>query len=230
MGNDITEPLVLSAGSHEAGSGKGCAMNVISWENGDSIITDYPACSDRMLSRLVQAVNDNLADVDTGLLSAEASLVALDLGHATVGTALPPHVQGPWVAALRAVLHPRLMVLRLDRDRAADATDIVVDLHNLSNERTASSPYLAARIVMETAIVTPGSTEDALVEITREIIAKFKELAGITSPAPDPVVTACAVSRMREVVDGDIGDPLKHIELEPVEEPIPSTVPEEVPA
>ena len=29
---------------------------------------------------------------------------------------------------------------------------------------------------------------------------------------------------------GDIGDPLKHVELEPVEEPIAVPVPEEVPA
>lgn len=29
---------------------------------------------------------------------------------------------------------------------------------------------------------------------------------------------------------GNIGDPLKHIELEPVEEPVQAPVPEEVPA
>lgn len=29
---------------------------------------------------------------------------------------------------------------------------------------------------------------------------------------------------------GDIGEPLKHTEMEPVEEPIPATVPEEVPS
>lgn len=83
---DIFEPLQLSRGSHQAGSGKGCAMNVISWENGDTKITDYPECSDRMLARLVQGVNDSLADAD-GYLNAENSLIALDLGHATVGTA-----------------------------------------------------------------------------------------------------------------------------------------------
>lgn len=46
-------PLRLAIGSHQAGSGKGCAMNVISFENGDSEITDLPDCSDRMLARLV---------------------------------------------------------------------------------------------------------------------------------------------------------------------------------
>lgn len=83
--NDIFTPLILARGSHRAGSGKGCAMNVVSWENGDTIITDYPACSDRMLARIVQWVNDGLAGED-GLLSADDSLIALDLGHATVGT------------------------------------------------------------------------------------------------------------------------------------------------
>ena len=83
--SSIFEPLILAAGSHKAGSGKGCAMNVISWENGDVEITDFPACSDPMLARLVQQVNDRLAGSNS-LLSAEDSLVALELGHATVGT------------------------------------------------------------------------------------------------------------------------------------------------
>ncbi len=81
----ITEPLILWRGSHTAGSGKGCAMNVVSWENGDTTITDYPACSDRMLARIVQGVNDDLAGTD-GRLTPEDALVALRLGHATVGT------------------------------------------------------------------------------------------------------------------------------------------------
>jgi len=51
--NDITEPLRLAVGSHSAGSGKGCAMNLISWENGDTTITDLPGCSDPMLARIV---------------------------------------------------------------------------------------------------------------------------------------------------------------------------------
>ena len=83
--NNIFEPLTLSSGSHKAGSGEGCAMNVISWENGDKTITDYPACSDRFLSRIVQGVNDALAGY-SGLLNPTNSIIALDLGHATVGT------------------------------------------------------------------------------------------------------------------------------------------------
>jgi len=58
--NDITEPLRLAVGSHSAGSGKGCAMNLISWENGDTTITDLPGCSDPMLARIVQRINDSI--------------------------------------------------------------------------------------------------------------------------------------------------------------------------
>ncbi|EUA42531.1 gp57 domain protein [Mycobacterium xenopi 4042] len=41
----ITHPLRLAKGSHRPGSGKGCAMNVISYVNGETEITDFPTCS-----------------------------------------------------------------------------------------------------------------------------------------------------------------------------------------
>ena len=82
----ITHPLCLARGSHRPGSGKGCAMNVISYVNGDTNITDYPKCSARLLARMVQLVNDNLAAED-GFLSPENSLLVLDLAWKTVGTA-----------------------------------------------------------------------------------------------------------------------------------------------
>jgi hypothetical protein len=76
----------LAAGSHEPGSGKGCAMNVISYVSGDTKITDFPACSARPLARMVQIANDRLAGAD-GFLSPEDSVRVLDLGWRTVGTA-----------------------------------------------------------------------------------------------------------------------------------------------
>jgi hypothetical protein len=85
--NNITSPLRLSSGSHKPGSGKGCAMNVVSWENGDTQITDFPSCSARHLSTLVQRLNDSLAHPETGLLSPEDSITVLEIGHLTVGTA-----------------------------------------------------------------------------------------------------------------------------------------------
>ena len=80
-------PLRLAVGSHEAGSGQGCAMNVVSWESGDTTITDMPACADRVLARIVQRVNDSIcAHRDGDLLCPACSVLVLDLAHRTVGT------------------------------------------------------------------------------------------------------------------------------------------------
>lgn len=64
-------------------------MNVISWESGDSTITDFPACADPFLARVVQRVNDGICTHRDGdLLCPACSIKVLDLGHRTVGTAL----------------------------------------------------------------------------------------------------------------------------------------------
>lgn len=95
MANNITEPLRVSAGSHKRGSGTGCAMNVVSWINGDAVITDYPECSASPLATLVQTFNDALAYSPNGyvdkqlrvrMLSPEDSAIVVDLGIKTIGT------------------------------------------------------------------------------------------------------------------------------------------------
>jgi hypothetical protein len=87
MTMNITEPLRLAVGSHQAGSGKGCAMNVVSWESGDSTITDLPPCADPMLAKIVQRVNDrHCSHRDGDLLCPACSLEVLALAHRTVGT------------------------------------------------------------------------------------------------------------------------------------------------
>src|ERR1700730_17138480 len=63
----ITNPLRLAKGSHQPGSGKGCAMNVISYINGDAQITDFPVCSARPLAALVQSCNALLPRPDVYL-------------------------------------------------------------------------------------------------------------------------------------------------------------------
>lgn len=96
----ITHPLRLARGSHQPGSGKGCAMNVISYINGDQHVTDFPAGSARPLSLLVQSANDLLAAPD-GYLSPDHSVLALDLAWLTVGTAdVPESVVHSWLAEL----------------------------------------------------------------------------------------------------------------------------------
>lgn len=100
---DFPQPLRLAKGSHQPGSGKGCAMNVVSYTNGDTVITDYPNCSARPLAVLVQMVNDALAGVD-GFLSPENSVIALDLGWRTVGTANKDYdMQSIWWQQLTGV-------------------------------------------------------------------------------------------------------------------------------
>jgi hypothetical protein len=123
----ITNPLRLARGSHQPGSGKGCAMNVISYINGDEQITDFPATSARPLASFVQLCNDLLADPD-GYLSPENSLLVLDLGWLTVGTAdVADTVMHIWVTKL--LISPPWGVVRYAADPAADAITDIAELH-----------------------------------------------------------------------------------------------------
>jgi hypothetical protein len=123
----ITNPLRLARGSHQPGSGKGCAMNVISYINGDEEITDFPATSARPLASFVQLCNDLLAEPD-GYLSPENSLVVLDLGWLTVGTAdVADSVMHIWVTKL--LTSPPWGVLRYAGPAASIAIADIADLH-----------------------------------------------------------------------------------------------------
>jgi hypothetical protein len=123
----ITNPLRLARGSHRPGSGKGCAMNVISYINGDEQITDFPTTSARPLASFVQLCNDLLAGPD-GYLSPDDSLLVLDLGWLTVGTAdVPDAVTHAWVAKL--LTSPPWGVIRFAGGAAADAISDVAELH-----------------------------------------------------------------------------------------------------
>jgi hypothetical protein len=85
--SDITQPLRLAVGSHKAGTGKGCAMNVISWENGDKTITDFPECADQYLASEVQMLNDTYCTHRDGdLLCPACSVIVLGVAHRLVGT------------------------------------------------------------------------------------------------------------------------------------------------
>jgi hypothetical protein len=123
----IIHPLRLAKGSHQPGSGKGCAMNVISYINGDEQITDFPACSARPLAALVQLCNDLLARPD-GYLSPENSVIALDLGWQTVGTAdVSSAVMHAWIAELLA--NPTWGVVRYAKLTAIKAITDIAHLH-----------------------------------------------------------------------------------------------------
>jgi hypothetical protein len=125
--NRITNPLRLAKGSHQPGSGKGCAMNVISYINGDEQITDFPVCSARPLACLVQSCNDLLAGPD-GYLSPENSVLALELGWQTMGTAAVPNtVIHAWVAEL--LTNPDWGVVRYAKLTAMKAIIDIAELH-----------------------------------------------------------------------------------------------------
>jgi hypothetical protein len=123
----ITHPLRLARGSHQPGSGKGCAMNAISYINGDAQITDFPATSARPLASFVQLCNDLLAGPD-GYLSPEDSVVVLDLGWLTVGTAdVADTVIHTWVTKL--LISPPWGVVRYADNAAAEAISDIAELH-----------------------------------------------------------------------------------------------------
>ncbi len=126
----ITHPLRLARGSHLAGSGKGCAMNAISYITGDQEISDYPECSARPLATIVQWCNDHLAGPD-GYLSPEDSILALDLGWQTVRTAgAPSTVVHAWVAEL--LTSPAWGVVWNAKDTAAKAISDIAELHRMA--------------------------------------------------------------------------------------------------
>jgi hypothetical protein len=123
----ITHPLRLARGSHQPGSGNGCAMNAISYINGDEQITDFPATSARPLAAFVQTCNDLLAGPD-GFLSPENSFLALDLGWLTVGTAeVADTVMHTWVVKL--LISPPWGVVRYAGPVAAAAITEIAELH-----------------------------------------------------------------------------------------------------
>jgi len=124
----ITHPLRLARGSHQPGSGKGCAMNAISYINGDEHVTDFPSTSARPLASFVQLCNDLLARPD-GYLSPEDSLLVLDLGWLTVGTSdVADAVVHAWVAKL--LVSPPWGVIRYADNVAAGAISDIAELHH----------------------------------------------------------------------------------------------------
>ena len=120
----------LSAGRGD-GYNKLCAMQSISWQRGDVEITDFPECSSRYLAVLVQYLNDELADPETGYLSAEDGLSVLDLGWLTVGTGdASQQVTHKWFAAL--LDSPRWGVVRFLKGRDRELCRAVANAHRRS--------------------------------------------------------------------------------------------------
>ena len=179
----ITHPLRLASGSHQPGSGKGCAMNVISYINGDTRITDYPECSARPLAAIVQMVNDQLAGPD-GFLSPENSVLVLDLGWRTVGTATgaTDAVHALWIAAV--LTNPEWGVLRFADEDGAKAIREIAELHRKSAVGEvefawkAYAAWSAARSAAESAAESAARSA-ALIEFAGNAIDAWREIAGV---------------------------------------------------
>jgi hypothetical protein len=181
-------------------------MNVISWENGDTEITDYPDCSDRVLAEMVQHVNDLLADPITDLLSAEDSMTVLDLGHATVGTRVWFGTMERYDLHMRECLE-RAVFSRLTSDERArlqyrmHMTVLVPCARDAHQILTAAAETRLLPSTYAPRMYKPREYIEFQAELTRDFIAVFKELAGITSPTPDPEATVCAYRKMRQTAD-----------------------------
>jgi hypothetical protein len=152
----ITRPLRLARGSHQPGSGKGCAMNVISYTNGDERITDFPTCSARPLAILVQSCNDLMA-APGGYLSPEHSVLALELAWQTVGTAgVADTVVHAWLAELLA--NPVWGVVQYAKITAVKAILDIAELHRQAAR--GDMPAIAAWGAADRAARAMGDTSN----------------------------------------------------------------------
>lgn len=128
-------PLRLAVNAHPPGSGFACAMQVLSWEQGDHHLSTYPANVARPLARMVQHVNDYACAHTTArhgepeLLCAPCSMQVLELAHRTVDTAgMSRRAQWQWVKELlvgeHGIIHgTQDAQIRSRIMRAADAAD-----------------------------------------------------------------------------------------------------------
>ena len=155
----ITHPLRLARGSHRAGSGKGCAMNVLSWMMGDRVITDFPECSARPLVSLVQTCNDAKAYADE-FLSPQYSVLVLDLAWRTVGTA--------------ETLHPSRLSLWIFEVNAA--------LARFGLEISHGYVQITGRAFVFVPADDLDCWADGMIELTRFAIDRWRELAGLNQP------------------------------------------------
>ena len=207
MTNTNVGPLRLAVGSHKAGSGRGCAMNVISWENGDSRISDMPDCTHPFLSRVVQRLNDSIcAHRDGDLLCADCSVIVLGLAHRTVGTA-DADPDGRVMVRIAAEEAQRVAHLNSDpRVQAAiDAALAWADTPTNAADAAARATYADAAAYAAYADAYAAYADAAAyaaagrVEQTERIIDRFRALTGHDTTAPDPTVTAQAITRMLQV-------------------------------
>lgn len=209
--NDITQPLTLAFGSHKAGSGFGCAMNVLSWENGDATITDYPDCTLDDLAALVQEFNDLVASVRTDVpnpdgvghvhvIPAEVAVKVLDIAHRTVGSndfdqETTDNAMAAFTASLRDARGDEF-VNALDDVRYSAMPSYMLFGELVSEELSKSLGIERSQVI----ISADALDVDAVIErFTNALNAFWTAAAAQPTPVPE-TVTAAAVCKMQEVV------------------------------
>jgi hypothetical protein len=196
--NEIPHPLRLALGSHQRGSGRGCAMNMISYENGDSTISDMPSCTDRVLARIVQRVNDTYCrhTVD-GMLCPACSIVVLDLAHRTVGTGgmvlAPDARRRVWVAI---AADQARQVLHLARDQAkAERYIVIAEKYATTGEKPAA--YAASDASDASATHAAYDASDASrLQLAHRAIDLFQQLTGHNATNIPPAAVHAAYTQM----------------------------------
>ena len=190
----VDHPLRLAVGSHRAGSGKGCAMNVISWESGDTKITDLPECADWVLARIVQRVNDSICTHRDGdLLCPACSVKVLDLAHRIVGTGTHPLTE----------LERQRVWVRVAADQARQVLHLTSAPEALAAIEAAEG-WCDGTVTAEqcrTAYAAAYAADDAAerLQLAHRAVDVWCEWAGFTPTAPEPVIVTKAIEQMLQV-------------------------------
>jgi hypothetical protein len=214
----VTHPLRLATGSHQAGSGKGCAMNVISWESGDATITDLPACADPVLARIVQNVNDRICIHRTGdLLCPACSVRVLALAHRTVGTGGPADLdrRRVWVRIAADQARQVLYLIEAAEAWAADPSEVnrraaattayaatsadaaYAAAYAADAAYASGAAYAAAYAATSAAYAADAAYAAAdRIRLAHRAIDLFNTLTGHTEQQPDPDRTTAAYTAM----------------------------------
>ena len=186
-------------------------MNVISYTNGDEVITDFPSCSARPLAVVVQACNDLLAG-PSGYLSPENSVLAIELAWQAVGTGgVADAVVHAWLAEL--LTNPVWGVVQYARITEVKAILDIAELHRRAarGDMPAVAAWDAADRAARAAADTMGATSKAAgafavraaadaaasrtLELARHAISSWRHLAGLD----DSANVATSVNNRREV-------------------------------
>jgi hypothetical protein len=142
----------LARGSHKPGTLKACGGNILSWEQGDNPISDYPSGVAVPLARIVQYVNDDTCrhpQPDPELLCPACSVAVLDFAHRTVGTAThPDELLWSW---MDRVTDRAIVLLRPLEQSAARAGRVDYRYGQLTFSSLLSPPVLLGQVWDERA-------------------------------------------------------------------------------